>query len=278
MRLFVDNLTNVDFSYLCPERGLVGETWLASLELTGPLDEQGMVCDFGIVKKHTRNWLDETIDHTLLVPRGHPNVRIKFVGELVEVRLLSITQPFVCTGPRQAFTLIDAPQITPESVASWCANRLRGDFGPGIDRIELRFSAEAIDGPYYHYSHGLKKHRGNCQRIAHGHRSKILIWRDGELHPAAMEHWANLWRDIYVGSEEDVIDDSREVLTFAYASEQGQFRLQIPKARCYLIPTDSTVELIAQHIAERLHQESPEHRFTVKAFEGLAKGAIAEVG
>ena len=51
MHLFVDNLTNVDFSYLDADRGVVGETWLASIVLEGALDEQGMVCDFGIVKK-----------------------------------------------------------------------------------------------------------------------------------------------------------------------------------------------------------------------------------
>ena len=72
MRLFVDNLINVDFSFLHPTRGIVGETWLASVELIGDLDEQGMVCDFGIVKKMLRHWLDEEIDHRLLVPCSAP--------------------------------------------------------------------------------------------------------------------------------------------------------------------------------------------------------------
>ena len=71
MRLFVDNLTNVDFSYLCPVRGLLGETWLAHIELTGALDAQGMVCDFGIVKKHLRDWLDSELDHRLLIPTDY---------------------------------------------------------------------------------------------------------------------------------------------------------------------------------------------------------------
>ena len=58
MRLFVDQLTNVDFSYLCPARGLLGETWLASIQLVGSLDEQGMVCDFGTVKNTCANgWM-----------------------------------------------------------------------------------------------------------------------------------------------------------------------------------------------------------------------------
>ena len=56
--LFVDQLSTLDFSYLCPERGLVGETWLVDVTLWGELNAEGMVFDFGHVKKQIKSALD----------------------------------------------------------------------------------------------------------------------------------------------------------------------------------------------------------------------------
>ena len=58
--------------------------------------------------------------------------------------------------------------------------------------------------------------------------------------------------------------------------EGGEFALELPADRCYLIDTDSTVENLARHVAERLAAEQPGSRYRVRAFEGVDKGAIAE--
>lgn len=42
-----------------------------------------------------------------------------------------------------------------------------------------------------------------------------------------------------------------------------------------MLDSDTTVELIAAHIAEQLKTEFPEDVIRVKAYEGVGKGAIA---
>lgn len=291
MHLFVDNLTNIDFSYLDPERGLVGETWLASIELEGNLDNQGMVCDFGIVKKTARQWLDTVLDHCLLVPAQANALTLISSADQQQTALqwrMADNTVLATSAPQAAITLIDCDLITPDNVARWCIQQLRALFPETVARLTLSFTSEDIQGPFYHYSHGLKKHNGNCQRITHGHRSRIEIWRNDQLDTQLMQYWANQWRDIYIGTRSDLVPqpndatenrtlensvEEADVYHFEYRAQQGVFSLSLPASRCYLIDTDSTVEYIAQHITACLKQQMPEDSFVVKAFEGIGKGA-----
>ena len=126
----------------------------------------------------------------------------------------------------------------------------------------------------------MKKHLGNCQRIAHGHRSPIRIDRNGHRAYDLEERWAKLWQDIYVGTEEDVArrfvgEDGIGYITFEYEANQGEFALTLPEHRVYMLETDTTVELIAAHIADKLKAEFSGEEIQVKAYEGVGKGAIA---
>lgn len=283
MLLFVDNLTNVDFSFLDAERGLLGETYLANISLVGELDEQGMVCDFGTVKKIVRHWLDTELDHRLAVPIHSPNIKILDEGEFLTIQWqFGTDDQFLQTrSPRDAIALVDAETLTPSSIAQWCIAQLKSLFPDSVATLELSFSSEEIAGANYHYSHGLKKHLGNCQRIAHGHRSRIDIWENGIKSPELEQLWATRWRDIYIGTRADItatpVHNNKNYYHFAYVSQQGPFELTIPQSCCYLIDTDSTVELIAQHFAQATKTERPNSVIRVKAFEGINKGAIAEL-
>jgi 6-pyruvoyl-tetrahydropterin synthase len=277
--LFVNRLTVIDCSYLSPTRGLVGESWQVDVELEGSLDEQGMVLDFGAVKRRIKQLIDEQFDHKLLVPADNAGLQVEDGPHGLQLSFrLDDGRWIEHRSPRDAVRLIPCERLASDRLA-----QIVGDFlGPytpdNVDAVRVRLWPETIEGAYYHYSHGLKHHDGNCQRIAHGHRSRIEILRNGQRTPTLEREWAERWRDIYIGTRADLAGRSqRDGVTyceFAYQARQGAFGLRLPATACYLIDADSTVENIAQHIAEALKREHPADSFRVYAYEGVDKGAI----
>jgi 6-pyruvoyl-tetrahydropterin synthase len=281
-RLFVNRLTVIDYSYLHAERGLLGDSLLTDVELVGELDQQGMVLDFGDVKKQLKRAIDAHFDHKLLVPGRHPGLQVEDLPDGRQRLLFPLAGGGAIEhiAPLDAVTIIDVETLDPDSLATAIQTRLAPLMPANVRELKIRLTPERIDGPAYQYSHGLKQHDGNCQRIAHGHRSRLVILRDGKPDAALTADWAERWRDIYIGTREDLAEETElagvACYRFRYRARQGEFELTLPKARCYLIDTESTVENLAQHIAEVLGAEHPGSHFEVQAFEGVDKGAFGE--
>jgi 6-pyruvoyl-tetrahydropterin synthase len=274
--LFVDQLTVIDFSYVHAERGILGESWIADITLTGDLDEQGMVFDFGDVKKQIKHAIDENYDHKLWIASGLPALNKKLSGNNTEYRWQDTQQRnYYHRSPNSAVVELNIDEINCQNMAPLIAAELKQLLPDNVQAIELQLRQEVIDGANYQYSHGLQKHLGNCQRIAHGHRSAIEIYQNGKRDKGLEQQWAKQWRDIYIGTRSHIKEQQEDSISFLYQAEQGDFELSLPAQSCYLMDTESTVEQIADHIAAALKQQHPDSAITVKAFEGVGKGAIA---
>ncbi len=280
-KLFVNNLTVIDSSMLDLERGLVGESWRVDVELEGNLNSQGMVLDFSDIKRQVKQTIDRDFDHRLLVPAAIPNCRITELAEEVEIEFQLASGAWIRhRSPATAITRIDVTKIEQNSLAKAITDKLTPCLPDNVSDFQLSLQHESTSDPSFHYSHGLRQHCGNCQRIAHGHRSRIEIYRDGARNRELETEWAELWRDIYIGTKADLMheftSDGEGYMGFGYQAEHGSFKLEIPKRFCYLIDTDSTVENLAQHIADKLKQQHPDSNFQVRVFEGVDKGAIGK--
>ncbi len=280
-QLFVDNLTVIDFAYLDPTRGLVGESWITDVVLGGDLDDQGMVFDFSLVKRTIKRVIDERVDHRLVIPRGYQGLNWDEATPDTFVWDLTGGGRIEHRSPDEAVVWLSADRVVPSAVAALLEKELKTVLPGNVTSVEINLREDVIEGAYYHYVHGLKKHLGNCQRIAHGHRSPIRIDRNGHRDYELEHRWAKLWQDIYVGTEEDVVrryvgEDGVAYISFEYEANQGEFGLTLPENRVYMLNTDTTVELIAAHIADELKTEFPEDEIRVKAYEGVGKGAIAK--
>lgn len=279
--LFVDNLTVIDFAYLDPERGLVGESWIADIVLGGELDDQGMVFDFGHVKRTIKRVIDERVDHRLVVPSDSPALSQSADDRPGELTWQLTDGGYLRhEGPEESVVFVHGATVVPSVVAELLARELKAVLPANVTEVTVNLREDLIEGPYYHYVHGLKKHLGNCQRIAHGHRSPIRIDRNGRRDSELEKLWAQRWQDIYVGTREDIAQtwtdpDGSDYIRFCYEANQGEFNLTLPTRRVWLLDTDTTVELIAAYLADTIKAEYPQDEIRVRAYEGVGKGAIA---
>ncbi len=279
-RLFVEQLCAMDFARLDGQRGLVGDTWILDVELEGNLDEQGMVLDFGQVKPTIKAAVDATADHRLIVPGRHPGLRADSADGEIRLEFAYDDRVLFHRSPADAVCLIDAESVTPNAVARHLQHTILPILPGNVTGLRLGLREETISGPWYRYAHGLRQHQGNCQRIAHGHRSRIEILRNGKRCEASERWLADRWRDAYLGCREDLASelqrDGVRYYVFRYRAPQGEFELTIDADRCELLDSESTVECISEHILRLLKAREPNESFRVRAYEGINKGAMSE--
>lgn len=281
--LFVNAITNIDVSILCPRRAIIGQSWIVDFSISAPLDDQGMVWDFSKVKPAIKKALDNKLDHTLLVPSKHHNIKINNSDDCIKIEftLEDDSYKIIHNSPKHAVTMIESKEITMSVVANEARKIVKDILPDKASSFELDFREEHIDGFWYCYSHGLKKHDGACQRIAHGHRSAIKIWVNGKRSSEWERWWARQWQDVYLANREDMIgggiENGKAVIEFKYQASEGEYNLQLPESCCYLLDSDTTIEHISEHIAsETKAMIGQNSHVRVQAFEGINKGSISE--
>ena len=273
MALFVNQLTHVDVSLWCSVSGLIGCSWQVDAQLEGELGEDGMLFDFGEVKPWIKRTLDSGLDHTLLVPTQAPGVKISKCDEGVCLRT-SLPYPMEVRGPAEAFTLLPWESISLARVTRYLSDQLTEQRPANVERVMLTLSNERVDGAAYGYSHGLKRHLGNCQRIAHGHRSRLHIFQEQQRQPSLERQWGAWLDNRYLLEEADMTEHSETQLTCRYEAAQGRFSITLPTERCCVLPKPTTVENIAQWLANQIAEKTGIVT-EVHAFEGINKGATA---
>ena len=293
MQLFVDDLTVIDFSYLCKQRGIVGESWIVDVLLDGSLNEMSMVLDFAVVKKQIKAIIDDAVDHKLLLPSQEQALTLAespYNTGHQTIDFISDVASYYLQSPACAFASIDSLTITIPAVTKHLTAIILAQLPDNVQGLSLVLRPEKIPSDYYHYTHGLKLHDGNCQRIAHGHRSKIQILVDDKRDASLESAWCQRWKDIYIASEADRVslDDiqlSAQAMNnltpdhqyFSYHAPQGRFDIAVENKILDVVDCDSTVELLADFILRQVKAEHPEltnNSVKVVAYEGVAKGAI----
>jgi 6-pyruvoyltetrahydropterin/6-carboxytetrahydropterin synthase len=131
------------FITLEPEvcESLHGHDYRVSVELGGPLDENQYVVDFIAVERTLEGILRE-LDHAVLLPTQHPQIRVSAGADQVEVRFGDRRWSL----PRGDCRLLEIPNTTTELLARLVGQRLLEElarclgFQPESLQVEIRES------------------------------------------------------------------------------------------------------------------------------------------
>lgn len=120
-------------------------------------------------------------DHRLLVPVNSPGCFTQINGDELSIEFpLDSGALIIHHSPNDTVLLIESDIIDREKIGKDLQAQLKYVLPENVKEALITLRTEDIDGFYYHYTHGLQKHLGQCQRIAHGHRSRIEIEIDGK--------------------------------------------------------------------------------------------------
>jgi 6-pyruvoyl-tetrahydropterin synthase len=273
--LFVEKLTILDYAYLDLQQGFLGGTVHVDANIIGDMDSEGVVFDFSKCKKLIKGVIDETMDHKLVIPKQYCEAH----DDLFYTT--AVPGCSVYSTPGQGLCLIDGSMVNLAAMTAYLQTKIMTAIEEAnmlnIDAVEIRLYEEEIKGYWYRYTHGLKSHYGNCQRLIHGHRSQLKIWVDGIRQPDIEKYLCETHHNSHFYFNQNVINETSGEVELAYESSQGKFKACISKEAATAMANETTVENIAIYfcgLVEEMYKNSGIHTFTVQAFEGIEKGAI----
>ncbi len=293
--LFYDHVTVLDYAYFSEHLGPVGHSQVVDVEFIGETDKEGMLYDFSKAKKKVKEIIDRDCDHRFVIPQNmittHENGRIYiktsfgFSDEVME---------YWC--PEEGICEIDALHVSDATLISYLEKQVMKEMPNTVKAVELSLRSEeqTSETSFFHYTHGLKDHYGNCQRLIHGHRSTVNVYRNNVRDFDTEEILANslfssnihfvMWENI-VNKEEIQKNEDLEfpvgrltntpIVHIKYVSGQGEFEGKFPGKICYITPKETTVENLSIHFAELVKTEysDTQEQITVNAYEGIGKGS-----
>ncbi|MCB9094413.1 MAG: 6-carboxytetrahydropterin synthase [Halobacteriovoraceae bacterium] len=291
--LFYDHVTVLDYAYLDDHQGPIGGSKVVDVEFIGETDEEGVVYDFSYAKKKVKEIIDRECDHRLVLPSG---IAKKIDGKIHFKYSFGLKDEEIeYWGPEEALCEIPSHHVSDETLITHLENLVMKEMPKTVKAIVLKFRSEKLteEDSFFCYTHGLKEHYGNCQRLLHGHRSTLKIWvnkqRDYNLENhftqdlfASSIHFC-MWENVVNKKEILELEGKQPVgrlektpfVEIKYTAGQGEFRARLPARIVYITPQETTVENLSIHFCQLIKEQMVDERdtVTVSAYEGIAKGA-----
>jgi 6-pyruvoyl-tetrahydropterin synthase len=295
--LFYKNVTVLDYAYLDDHKGVVGDALKVHVEFIGKTDKEGVVYDFSYAKKKVKEIIDRDCDHRLVIPSGLMSVAGEQASFNFSYGLNEESVEYRC--PREGICELPSRHVSKSTIQTYLEDIILKEMPDTVDAVKITLEDEVLpEGKaVFHYSHGLKEHYGNCQRLFHGHKNTVDVYVNNINEPE-LEHYlaTNLfkgsihfckWENV-VNKEEilEIIGEGETLglysnipfVEISYTSQQGMFYGKVSGRSVFFMEQESTVENLSMLFA-RLVKEHVDSADIVRvhAYEGVAKGAITTI-
>ena len=292
--LFVRDVGKIDCALFDPSLGVVGQSWYVDVWLTGALDENGFVFDFSPLKSLIKQTLASTLDHSLIIPVQSQSVQYgeSELGErwILKSRARGESKEtkweYLC--PKGAVFPVHSVSLKTNVIETEFSRILRHRLPSTVMGLSVKLRDEAIapTEASYRYTHGIQGHNGLCQRLFHGHRSRVEVFIGDERRPD-LEHY--LAREIFnsnihIASLNQIKAGQGEVghrgstdspVTLSFAGTLGSYEATLPANRLFFVESETSIEAIARELARVVKRdEKTQDVVKVIAYEGIDKGAI----
>ncbi len=124
-----------------PCERLHGHNYRVAVEVEGPLSQEGLVCDFSVLKRVARD-VTQQLDHRMMLATESDVIRIDHDGDIIRVTMREKQWTF----PKSDCVFVPVSNTTAELLAGWLARRIREGLQaectpvPAIVRVELEES------------------------------------------------------------------------------------------------------------------------------------------
>lgn len=284
--IFARDVDQIDIAYPSPS-GIAGRSFHVDVSATGPLDHNGFVIDFGLLKKKVKAHLKATADHALVIPAQLPGYRLTTTAVDGEVSL-SFNSGFGYVCPADAIYPIDGTALASDALAAQLAGDLAPELPDGLSiAFSLREKSLAEGSVAFSYTHGISRHDGLCQRLFHGHTGELQLSGVTDPALAATISQACFGGGIHIASQDQLVTAAEHPLGqgawdesshyfLSYEGSLGRYSAVVPKERTLILPATASIEHLAGYVFDQLyahHKDSLTASLELKIWEGLNKGA-----
>lgn len=297
--IFLHDITRIDCALFDPSKGIYGQSWRVDVTLTGAVGVNGIVFDFSALKKLVRQTLKSSIDHALIIPINSQAVQFRGAsaetGECWYMRSRAgkggTELEWEYRSPKGAVFPSRSVALNRQVVEQDFCRSLKHRLPEHVTHVSVTLREEDADPAeaVLRYTHGIGGHEGHCQRLLHGHRSRLQIFVGEERRPD-LEHW--IVRDV-LGTNVHIASPSQfksgpsippgtrgkgqELVTLSYYASQGLFEATLPAERIFVTEPDTSIECLAQTLAHLVkREENTAERVKIICWEGIGRGSIAE--